>query len=112
MLTERTDSNYWRDHRKTESVPQELQDSLSLWRTQVPWLYESNYRIELFSSVSLQYVLYGMGFATAINDSRHRQWSRDAEIATRLIRESNEQAETLATSLPTNRDLLDRVRGT
>ncbi len=112
VLSERTDSDYWRDHREAGSVPRHLQDSLSLWRTQVPWLYESNYRIELFSSVSLQYVLYGMQFVTDVNDSRHRQWSRDAETASRLIRESNQQAESFAASLPTNRDLLNRVRGT
>ncbi len=110
VLTERRDSDYWRDHRDTETVPESLQEALSLWRTSVPWLYESNHRIELFSSASLQYVLYGMEFATDTNNSRYRQWSRDAEIASRLIRDNNVQAETLMASLPTNRDLLNRVR--
>ena len=111
VLTQRTDSGYWRDHGEMESVPESLQESLSLWRTQVPWLYESNYRVELFSAVSLQYVLYGMEFVTDIDDSRYRQWQREAETANRLIRENDVQAETFIASLPTNRDLLDRVRG-
>ena len=110
VLTERRDSGYWRDHCEIESVPESLQESLALWRTQVPWLYESNYRIELFASASLQYVLYGMGFVTDIKDSRYRQWQRDGEIASRLIRENSVQAETFIASLPTNRDLLNRVR--
>lgn len=110
VLTERSDSDYWRDHCEVESVPDSLQESLSLWRTQVPWLYESNYRIELFSSASLQYVLYGMEFVTDIKESRYRQWMRDTEIASRLIRENSVQAETFIASLPTNRDLLNRVR--
>ncbi len=110
-LTERDDSDYWRDHRKSESIPESLQESLALWRTQVPWLYETNYRIELFTAASLQYVLYGMGFRTQVGDGRYRQWAREAEIANRLIRESREQAETLIAALPTNRDLLNRVRG-
>ena len=110
VLTERTDSDYWRDHREVESVPEDLRESLSLWRSQVPWLYESNYRIELFSSVSLQDVLYGMEFVTDVRDGRYRQWQRDAEIADRLIGETDKQAETFIASLPTNRALLDRVR--
>ena len=110
-LTGRDDSEYWRDHRNAESIPESLQQSLSLWRTQVPWLYETNYRIELFTAASLQYVLYGMGFRTEVGDGRYRQWAREAEIANRLIRESREQAATLIASLPTNRDLLNRVRG-
>ena len=110
VLSERDDSDYWRDHRKPESTPESLQESLSLWRSQVPWLFESNYRIELFSSASLQYVLYGMGFETDVNDHRYRQWDRDAAIANRLIRENSVQAETLIASLPTNRELLNRVR--
>ena len=110
VLTERDDSAYWQDHRKTETVPESLQESLSLWRTQVPWLYESNYRVELFSSVSLQYVLYGMEFVSDVKDGRYREWQREAEIARRLIGETNKQAETFIASLPTNRALLDRVR--
>lgn len=79
-LSERRDSNYWRDHSQTESVPE-----------------------------SLQHVLYGMGFVTDIKDVGYRQWKRDAEIPDRLIRESDKQAQTFIASLPSNRDLLNRV---
>jgi len=109
VLSARADSDYWRDHRESETIPESLQESLSLWRTQMPWLHESNYRVELFSSVSLQFVLYGMGFVTDIKDSHYRHWARDADIANRLIRENNVRAETLIATLPTNRDLLNRV---
>ena len=102
VLTERKDSDYWRDHCRSDSIPASLEDSLALWRTQVPWIHESNSG-ELFSSASIQYVLYGM-------NNRHRSWSRDAEIAKRLIRDNQAKAETLIASLPTNRDLLNRVR--
>ena len=111
VLTERDDSAYWRDHRQAETVPESLQESLSLWRTQAPWLYETNFRIELFTAASLQYVLYGMGFRTDVAGGRYRQWAREAETVDRLIRESSGQAEALIASLPSNRDLLDRVHG-
>ncbi len=111
VLTERRDSAYWRDHCAEESIPESLQESLSLWRTQAPWLYETNYRIELFTAASLQYVLYGMGFKTDVGGGRYRQWSHEDGIARRLIREGSQQAEALIASLPTNRELLNRVRG-
>ncbi len=111
VLSERRDSAYWRDHCDEESIPESLQESLSLWRTRAPWLYETNYRIELFTAASLQYVLYGMGFQTDVGEGRYRQWAQEEGIARRLIRESNQQAETLIAALPTNRDLLNRVRG-
>lgn len=110
VLTQRNDSDYWRDHCDVETVPESLQESLSLWRTQAPWLYETNFRIELFTAASLQYVLYGMGFRTDVAGGRYRQWQREAEIASRLVRESREQAETLIAALPGNRELLNRVR--
>jgi len=111
VLTERRDSGYWRDHCEDETVPESLQESLSLWRSQVPWLYDSNFRVELFTAASLQYVLYGMGFVTHAEDRRYRQWNRERETASRLIRENSAQAETFVSSLPTNRELLNRVRG-
>lgn len=110
VLSERTDSDYWCDHRHEESLPDSLQESLQLWRTQVPWHYDSNQRIELFSSASVQFVLYGMQFKTEVTDVRHRQWKQESAIATRLVQENNRVAETLVASLPPNRELLDRVR--
>ena len=109
-LTKRVDSGYWRDHCAAESMTDSLLESLSLWRTQAPWLHETNYRIELFTAASLQYVLYGMGFKTDVESGRFREWSREEKVAKRLIREGSMQAETLIASLPTNRDLLDQVR--
>ena len=110
VLSERSDSEYWRDHRRDDSIPESLQESLLLWRSQVPWLYETNDRIELFSSASIQFVLYGMHFHTDVRDGRYRHWRRDSEIAKRLIQENRAAAEALVSSLPTNRELLDRVR--
>ena len=111
VLTKRSDSAYWRDHCEAASIPDSLHESLTLWRTQAPWLYETNFRIELFTAASLQYVLYGMGFRTETEGDRYRQWSHEEGIAQRLMRESRQNAETLIASLPTNRDLLNRVRG-
>ena len=110
VLTERTDSEYWRDHVRAESIPDSLQDALELWRAQVPWVSDSNNRAELFSAASVQYVLYGMGFATQINSSRLRGWDKDALLADRLMRDNLGKTEMFMASQPTNRDLLNLVR--
>ena len=110
VLTERTDSDYWRDHCRSETIPESLQESLTLWKTQVPWLYESNSKVELFSAASIQYVLCGMGFKSSVDPKVYRGWIKDAEIASRLMRDNQNISEKLMVSLPKNRALLDRVR--
>ncbi len=110
-MSERRDSDYWRDHSQSQSIPESLQDSLELWRSQVPWVSDSNNRAELFSAASVQYVLYGMGFVTEINSRRYRGWDKDAELADRLMRDNLSKTEMFMASQPTNRDLLNLVRG-
>jgi tryptophan halogenase len=92
-------------------MPDSLGDSLELWRFQVPWVSDSNNRAELFSAASIQYVLYGMGFSTDINSGRYRGWNKDAQLADRLMRDNQGKTEAFMASQPTNRDLLNLVRG-
>jgi tryptophan halogenase len=111
VLSERTDSDYWRDHKDPQTMPDSLGDSLELWRSQVPWISDSNNRAELFSAASVQYVLYGMGFSTDISSGRYRSWDKDAQLADRLMRDNQGKTEAFMASQPTNRDLLNLVRG-
>lgn len=111
VLTERADSEYWRDHKQAHTIPDSLRDSLALWRSQAPGPNDTNNRIELFSAASVQFVLYGMGFATQIESGRYRSWSKDAELASRLMRDNHGKTEVLIANLPTNRELLNRVHG-
>jgi len=110
VLSERTDSEYWRDHKDPNSMPDSLRDSLQLWRSQVPWASDTNNRAELFSAASVQYVLYGMGFVTEVSSRRYRQWSKDAALAERLMRDNLGKTEMFMASQPSNRDLLNLVR--
>lgn len=111
VLSERTDSDYWREHSESGTIPESLQDSLDLWRSHVPWVSDSNNRVELFSAASIQYVLYGMGFVTDVNSSRYRSWNKDAALADRLMQDNLGKTEALMASQPSNRDLLNLVRG-
>ena len=108
LLTTRNDSDYWREHQRPESIPESLQESLLLWRSQAPGIYETNQRFELFSSASKQYVLFGMGFETT---QKHNSILREKEAALikRLRNEILHTTENLLDRLPTNREFLSGI---
>jgi tryptophan halogenase len=108
VLTNRIDSEYWRAHNQPDSIPESLQDAMTLWRTQAPGLYESNQRFELFSSASKQYVLYGMGFHTALEQCDLGR--QEATMVKRLCNETLHTTEKLISALPTNRQFLSGLK--
>jgi tryptophan 7-halogenase len=108
VLSRRTDSPFWIDNRRSESIPESLRESLEYWRYHSPWHDDFLQREEVFSAASYQYVLHGMGFETQSAD-----WlCNDSERALVLqsLSETARQAQALAAVLPANRDLLTRVR--
>lgn len=108
VLSRRTDSNFWIDNRRSESIPDSLRDGLDYWRHHCPWHEDFSHREEVFSAASYQYVLYGMGFQTEtapwlLSDS-------DRSRAREAMSETTRHAKALGASLPGNRDLLTRIR--
>lgn len=106
-LTQRTDSTFWRDNRRPETIPDRLQGLMELWKYQAPWLHDEFDRAEeVFPSASYQYVLYGMGYRTetprGANDA-------DAELARRAWRENRTQTARLTEGLPRHRELLEKI---
>jgi tryptophan halogenase len=91
-----------------DSIPESLQDALTLWRTQAPGLYESNQRLELFSSASKQYVLYGMDFHTAREQCD--LGGQEASMVKRLRNETLHTTEKLLSALPSNRQFLSGLK--
>ena len=107
-LSRRTDSRFWIDNRLGESIPDSLREALEFWRYHSPWHEDFSHREEVFSAASYQYVLYGMGFQTA-----SAPWllsERDRNLAREKITETAQYAKTLKASLPSNRELLTKVR--
>ena len=107
VLSRRSDTQYWIDNRKPETIPESLQELLRLWRYQPPWHNDFSQREEIFSSASYQYVLYGMGFETAARDSAPD--SRSAGEAQRLFAENNQMTSKVVANLPANRELLATI---
>ncbi|RYZ98368.1 MAG: tryptophan 7-halogenase, partial [Moraxellaceae bacterium] len=81
VLTQRTDSDYWRDHCNPDTMTESLKDLLALWKYQVPWTYDTTHVGEMFPSASFQYVLFGMGFDNNYGESSRRLYKSGAEMA-------------------------------
>lgn len=110
VLSQREDSDYWRDNCAAASIPESLQELLSLWRYQSPSPEDTPRIDELFSSASFQYVLYGMGFSTEISPTARRSELENKQKAAALFRKNAQRTQNLMAVLPTNRELIKKVR--
>ena len=63
-LTQRTDTLFWTDNVKPQSIPETLRDKLSMWRCRPPHRLDFITDLEMYPPSSWQYVLYGMEFQT------------------------------------------------
>jgi tryptophan halogenase len=107
VLTKRTDTAFWRDNVDPASVPQRLQDLLTLWKYQSPWFFDEFDRLEeVFPAASYQYVLYGMGYRTEVAPE---DTVATALAASRLVKENERIMADMRSRLPTNRELLNKI---
>lgn len=108
MLNQRDDSQFWIDHRHENSIPESLKEMLLLWKYHTPWHDDFEQVREIFPAASYQYILYGMGFKTEKNHLGLSDTSQ--QIAQKLFRQNIQQGKELALSLPSNRELLNKIR--
>jgi flavin-dependent dehydrogenase len=109
ILTQRKDSDYWKENCEAPSIPDSLQDLIELWQYQAPWHRDTNQVDEMFPSASFQYVLYGMDFATHTDVTQRRTDRESAAVAVSLFQENAKRTQQLMASLPTNRELINKV---
>ncbi len=107
VLSQREDSDYWRDNRREESIPEHLRELLKLWRHTPPSRYDLNRIDEVFPSASYQYVLYGMGFRP--HALRPRQ-SDFPQLADGFFREAAQLSAKMLKALPSHRELIQQIR--
>ncbi|MGH8174729.1 MAG: tryptophan halogenase family protein [Steroidobacter sp.] len=108
VLTKRTDSAFWRDNCRAESIPDRLRELLTLWRHLPPSRYDFFRVEEVFPSASYQYVLYGMGFRPEQSVPTTR--SDDADRADEFFREAAALTGKMLAALPSNRELIEHVK--
>jgi tryptophan halogenase len=107
VLTQRTDTAFWRDNVDPATVPERLQDMLMLWKYHSPWFFDELDRLEeVFPAASYQYVLYGMGYKTEVVPE---EAAETALPAARLVRENDQLTAEMRTRLPKNRELLSKI---
>lgn len=106
VLSKRSDTAYWIEHRAAASIPDRLQALLQLWRTRPPSRRDFSRIEEVFPSASWQYILYGMGFAT---ETAPRASDRP-DLADGFFREAARLTARMLPALPSNRELLDHIR--
>jgi len=107
ILTKRTDSAYWIDNCAPDTIPQTLQDLMTLWEHQVPSRHDFPQVEEIFGSASWQYVLYGMGFKTQQRCTQQR--FNNTHLAQTYIEKNQQFIQQLKQAMPTNRELIDKI---
>jgi hypothetical protein len=108
LLSARTDSAYWLEHRTPSTVPPRLAELLALWRVHPPSRYDFFRIEEIFPSASYHYVLYGMGFRPEPAGFPERP--ENAALAERYFGEAAELGKSMLAGLPANRALLSHLQ--
>ncbi|MGI2257733.1 tryptophan halogenase family protein [Shewanella sp. GXUN23E] len=106
LLSDRRDSDFWRDNQQLSAVSDELKERLQLWRTSVPLVEDFATRFEAFDLDNYRYVLYGMDYSSelcAMSDVLRLQLQQQAE-------QTRDWAQQLVTQLPAHRALLDKIK--
>jgi flavin-dependent dehydrogenase len=105
-LSKRDDSEYWRDNRAATSVPESLQQLLTLWRYRAPQSNDFPMAREVFQSLSYQYVLSGLGEAPLLGEQVSSALN---ERAQRAIAQNKQTINHLMNQLPGNRELIHKI---
>jgi len=108
VLSRRRDTDYWRDHCDSATMPDHLRQMLRWWRHKAPSRRDFFHADEIFTAASYQYILYGMGFTT--DCTSHPGESISADSARRYVEDNAAQARRLVRGLPSNRELLASLR--
>jgi tryptophan halogenase len=103
-LSQRADTDFWRDNRDIRSIPDSLNDRLERWRFRPPSNLDVDLNCDLFTEHSWQHILYGMGYRTDLA-GRIDMFRYRAEAAS-IFSEMRRSSDMACQSLPSHRDLL------
>ena len=106
-ISQRRDSDYWIDNVSNESIPERLKELMELWRYQPPSRHDFIDAEEIFPSASYQYVLYGMGFKTKLQNCARETDTFDA--ARQQIQRTSQLTQKYLKALPSNRELINKI---
>jgi len=108
ILSKRSDTAFWTDNRDPQTIPDSLLELMQLWKYRSPADYDFASNNEVFPAASYQYVLYGMGFKS--DYSLSPQLLNDWSYAEQQFTKNKNMIQQASKSLPTNRELLNKIR--
>lgn len=107
-ISERRDSDFWRDNVRPETTRDSLHELLDRWRFRPPNELDIDANVDIFTHSSWQYVLYGMGWKTDLSAKAGAyRYYDDARAA---FAEIARQAHFAIRNLPSNRELVNFAR--
>lgn len=109
-LSRRTDTDFWIDNRRDETLTDTLRDKLESWRYRVPGLLEFSANANIFGLAGHLQVLYGMDYLPDLADQEHR-FRRWPEARQRSL-ELDSIARGGLAALPDHRALVDTAYST
>ena len=107
-LTERRDTDFWRDNVEPASVSSGLRERLERWRYRMPDFLDVDYNHDTFIEGNWRQVLYGMGFFTDL--STRKGAYRYFDEARAEFAEIQRQADYGLTVMPSHRALIEQIQ--
>lgn len=105
VLSDREDSDFWRDNKKQSSISETLQSLLHKWQYIAPWHYDFD-KEEVFPAASYQYILCGMGFKTETNTPFNAEFK---ERLVGLLNNNQKHTQQCLSQLPSNREFFNNL---
>ena len=109
-LSERRDSDFWRDNVALSSMSDSLHERLENWRYRTPSFMDVDLNHDIFTEANWQYVLYGMGYKTDL--SAQAGAYRYYDEARAEFADIRRQAQYALGIMPGHRDLVEQVKAT
>lgn len=107
LLSRRTEP-FWVTNRQSETVSDTLAERLELWRDRSAAIGDFAAADDIFTAASYQYILHGMGHA--VDPPPWAAHRLDGSAAAALFRDVTAMRLAMPQRLPTNRDLLARIK--
>lgn len=106
-LSQRSDTDFWIDNRREETIPTTLKDKLEAWKYRLPGQHEFSNLPKVFGLTNYMQVMYGMNFVPDLSGQQGRYLAIDE--ARRLSEQFRNAAEGGLQVLPVHRDLIENI---
>jgi tryptophan halogenase len=105
-ISDRTDSAFWLDNKKSETIPASLKKRLSLWERFVPEKEDFFSKFEVFDYDNYLYLLYGMNYQTK-PEKQSKSYHEEASKHASKIEQAKVHFEQ---ELPGHRELINKIK--